>query len=146
MIAKSNQSSKAPVFFVWFRKTWDWGLRVLEYTLPVWSVLHRTDWSFYGDQNKRALLTHSTEKLAVAKHRFYFLLLSPPMTRDHPDKSSGHTQTDGIDIQPHTTQTINERSSAESDLVTAQSTAYAPPEKSLMGRPKHVGETPPKCF
>ena len=45
------------------------------------------------------------------------------MTRHHPDNSSGHThtQTDGIDIQPHTTQTINERTSAESDLVTAQS-------------------------
>ena len=70
------------------------------------------------------------------------------MTRHHPDKGSGHTniQTDDIDIQPHTTQTINECTSAESDLVTAQSTAYAPPEDGLMGRLKHVGETPPKCF
>ena len=37
--------------------------------------------------------------------------------RNHPDKSSGHTHTGGIDIQPHTTQTINERTSAESDPV-----------------------------
>jgi hypothetical protein len=50
------------------------------------------------------------------------------------------------DSQSHTAQIINERSSAESDLVTAQSTAYAPPEGGLMGRPKHVGATPPKCF
>jgi len=50
------------------------------------------------------------------------------------------------DSQPHTTQTINERLSAESDLVTAQSTAYAPPEDGLMGRLKHVGATPQKYF
>jgi len=67
----------------------------------------------------------------------------------HDQTSSGqelrtHTQTDGIDIQPHTTQSINERASAESDLVIARSTACAPPEDGLMGRPKHVGATPPK--
>ena len=58
----------------------------------------------------------------------------------------GLTQTGGIDIQPHITQSINERASAESDLVTARSTACAAPEDGLMGRPKHVGATPPKCF
>ena len=57
-----------------------------------------------------------------------------------------HTQTDGIETQPHTTQTINECTSAESDLVTAQSTAYALPEDGLMGGPKNLGATPPKCF
>ena len=74
------------------------------------------------------------------------------MARHHPDKSSGHThththtQTDGIDIQPHSTQIFNERTSAELDLVTARSTAYAPPEDGLMARPKYGGATPPKCF
>jgi hypothetical protein len=66
---------------------------------------------------------------------------SHSMTRHHLDKSSGHS----IDIQPPT-QTINERTSAESDLVTARSTAHAPPEDGVMGRPKHVGANPPKCF
>ena len=36
-----------------------------------------------------------------------------------------------------TYQFVDERSSVESDLVTAQSTAYAPPEDGLMGRPKY---------
>jgi len=35
-----------------------------------------------------------------------------------------HIQTDGNDIRPHTAQTHNERTSTESTLVTAQSTAH----------------------
>ena len=35
-----------------------------------------------------------------------------------------HIQTDGNDIWPHTAQTHNERTSTESNLVTAQSTAH----------------------
>ena len=57
-----------------------------------------------------------------------------------------HIQTDGNDIRPHTTQTINEHTSAASSLVTAQSTACALPEDGRIGRPKHVGATSPKCF
>jgi len=37
-----------------------------------------------------------------------------------------HTQTDSKHRQPHTAQTINKRKSAESNLVTARSTAYDP--------------------
>jgi hypothetical protein len=37
-----------------------------------------------------------------------------------------HIQTDGNDIRPHTAQTHNERTSTESSLVTAQSTAHEP--------------------
>ena len=57
-----------------------------------------------------------------------------------------HTQTDSKHIQPHTAQTINERKSAEPNLVTAQSTAYEPPEDGQMSGPKHVGVTSLKCF
>ena len=39
-----------------------------------------------------------------------------------------HIQTDGKDIQPHTAQIINKHTSAEPNLVTAQSTAYEPSE------------------
>jgi hypothetical protein len=39
-----------------------------------------------------------------------------------------HVQTGGNDMRPHTTQTHNERTSTESNLVTAQSTAHEPPE------------------
>jgi len=37
-----------------------------------------------------------------------------------------YIQTDGNDVQPHATQTINESTSAGSNPVTAQSTACAP--------------------
>ena len=57
-----------------------------------------------------------------------------------------YVQTDGNDIRPHTTQTINERTSAESNLVTAQSKACTPPEDGRIGRPKHVEATSLKCF
>jgi len=59
------------------------------------------------------------------------------ITRSHPDKSTSHIhthththththKTDDKHIQPHTAQSINERKSAESNLVTAQSKAYEP--------------------
>jgi len=64
-----------------------------------------------------------------------------PWQEDQP-----HTQTDGKQIQPHTAQTINERKSAEPNLVTAQSTAYEPPEDGRMSGPKHVGVTSLKGF
>jgi len=48
--------------------------------------------------------------------------------------------------QPHTTQTINERTSAGSDLLTAQSKACAPPDDGRIGTPKHAGATSPKSF
>jgi len=46
----------------------------------------------------------------------------------------------------HTAQTHNERTSTESNLVTAQSTAYEPPEDGRKCGPKHVGATSLKCF
>ena len=56
-----------------------------------------------------------------------------------------YVQTDGNDIRPHTTQTINERTSAESSLVTAQSMACVPPKDGRICRLKHVGATSLKC-
>jgi len=44
------------------------------------------------------------------------------------------------------TPTINERTSAEPNLVTLQSKAWAPPENGRIGRTKHVGATSPKRF
>ena len=49
-----------------------------------------------------------------------------------------HIQTDGNDIRPHTVQTHNERTSTESNLVTAQNTAHEPPEDGRKYGPKHV--------
>ena len=57
-----------------------------------------------------------------------------------------HIQTDGNDIRPHTVQTRNERTSTESNLVTAQSTAHEPSEDGRTYGPKHVGVTSLKCF
>jgi hypothetical protein len=57
-----------------------------------------------------------------------------------------HIQTDGNDIRPYTAQTHNERTSTESNLVTAQNTAHEPPEDGRTYRPKHVGATSKKCF
>ena len=80
------------------------------------------------------------------------------MTRSHLDSSSiydqispgqelqTHIHTDGNDIRPHTVQTHNERTSTESNLVTAQSTAHEPPEDGRKYGPKHVGATSLKCF
>jgi hypothetical protein len=82
------------------------------------------------------------------------------MTRSHPNRSSiefydqisprqqlqTHIHTDGNDIQPHTVQTHNERTSTESSLVTAQSTAHEPPEDGRKYGPKHVGETSLNIF
>jgi hypothetical protein len=69
------------------------------------------------------------------------------MTRSHPDRSSRDTkQNDGNDIRPHTAQTRNERTSTESILVTAQSTAREPPEDGHTYGLKHVGATSLKCF
>jgi len=56
-----------------------------------------------------------------------------------------HIQTDNNDIRPHTAQTHNERTSTESNLVTAQSTAHEPPEDGRKYGPKHVGATLLKC-
>jgi hypothetical protein len=50
-----------------------------------------------------------------------------------------HIQTDGNNIWPHTTQANNERTSTESNLVTAQSTDREPPEDGHTYGPKHVG-------
>jgi hypothetical protein len=47
-----------------------------------------------------------------------------------------HIQTDGNDIRPHTAQTHNERTSTESKLVTAKSTAHEPPEDGRKYGPK----------
>jgi hypothetical protein len=55
-------------------------------------------------------------------------------------------QTDGNDIRPHTVQTHNERTSTESNLVTAQSTAYEFPEDGRKYGPKRVGATSLKMF
>ena len=52
----------------------------------------------------------------------------------------------GNDIRPHTAQTHSERTSMESNLVTAQSTAHEPPEDGRTYGPKHVGATSLKCF
>jgi len=80
------------------------------------------------------------------------------MTRSHPDISSfydqissgqqlqTHIQTDGNDIRPHTAQTHNERTSTESNLVNAQSTAHEPPEDGRKYGLKHVEATALKCF
>jgi hypothetical protein len=57
-----------------------------------------------------------------------------------------YVQTDGNDIQPRTTQTINEGTSAGSNLITAQNKACALPEFGRIGRPKHVEANSPKCF
>jgi hypothetical protein len=57
-----------------------------------------------------------------------------------------HIQTDGNDIQPHTVQTHNKRTSTEFNLVTAQSTAHEPPEDGRKYGPKHVGANLLKCF
>jgi len=50
------------------------------------------------------------------------------------------------DIRPQTAQTHNERTSTESNLVTAQSTAHEPLEDGRKYGPKHVGKTLLKCF
>jgi len=57
-----------------------------------------------------------------------------------------HVQTDGNDIRPHTAQTHNGRTSTESNVVTAQSTAHEPSEDGHTYGPKHVGATLLKCF
>jgi allophanate hydrolase subunit 2 len=55
-------------------------------------------------------------------------------------------RSDGKHIQPHTAQTINEGKTAESNLVTTQSTAYEPPEDGRICGPKHVGVSSLKGF
>jgi len=57
-----------------------------------------------------------------------------------------HIQTDGNDIRPHTVQTRSERTSAEFNLVTVQSTAHESPEYGRKYGPKHVGATSLKSF
>jgi len=57
-----------------------------------------------------------------------------------------HIQTDGNGIRQHTVQTHNERTSTESNLVTAQSSVHEPPEDGRKYGPKHVGETLLQCF
>jgi hypothetical protein len=51
-----------------------------------------------------------------------------------------HIQTDGNNIRTHTVQTRNERTSTESNLVTAQSTAHEPTEDGRTNGPKHIGQ------
>jgi len=46
----------------------------------------------------------------------------------------------------HTAQTHNKRTSMESNLVTAQSTAHEPREDGRTYGPKNVGATSLKCF
>ena len=57
-----------------------------------------------------------------------------------------HIQTDGNDIRSHTAETNKQRTSTESNLATAQSTAHDPPEDGRQYGPKHVGATSLKCF
>jgi len=57
-----------------------------------------------------------------------------------------HIQTDGNHIRPHNTQTNNERTSRESNLVIAQSTDREPPEDGHKYGPKHVEATSLKHF
>jgi hypothetical protein len=63
---------------------------------------------------------------------------------------SRHTHTtDDNDIQPHTVQERNDRTSTEFNLVTAQSTANEPSKDGHKYVPKHVGESFKnvfKCF
>ena len=61
-------------------------------------------------------------------------------------KLQTNIQTDGNDIRPRTAQTHNERTSTESSLVTAQSTAHEPPEDGHKYGPKHVGGNLTKTF
>ena len=57
-----------------------------------------------------------------------------------------HTHTtNGNDIRPNTIQECNERTSTEFDLVTAQSTAYEPPEDGCIYGLKHVEASFLKC-
>jgi hypothetical protein len=66
----------------------------------------------------------------------------------YPDRSSGHTYKPMVMTygRPHTAQTHNERTSTESNLVTAQSTAHELPENGRKYGPKHVEATSLKCF
>ena len=50
------------------------------------------------------------------------------------------TKLDSVDVRTY------ERTSTESNLVTAQSTAHKPPEDGRKYGPKHVGATLLKCF
>ena len=83
----------------------------------------------------------SGHKIIDSIHRFYDQI-SPRQ------ELQTHIQTDGNDVRPHTaqTQTHNERTSTESNLVTVQSTAYEPPEDGRKYGLKHVGATSLKCF
>jgi len=72
-------------------------------------------------------------------HRFYDQISPEQELRTH-------IQTDGNDIRLHTAQTNNERTSTESNLVTAQSTDCEPTEDGRKYGPKHVGATSQKCF
>ena len=69
------------------------------------------------------------------------------MTRFHESKNSRQTHTtNDNDILPHTVQELNERTSTEVNLVSAQSTAHEPPEDDRKYGPKHVGASFLKCF
>jgi plasmid stabilization system protein ParE len=75
----------------------------------------------------------------------YFFFLPYDQTSPRQELQT-HIQTDRNDIWSHTAQTHTERTATESNLVTAQSTAYDPPEDGRKYRPKHVGATSLKCF
>jgi hypothetical protein len=69
------------------------------------------------------------------------------ITRSLPDKSTGHAHKLTISTYSHILhKTINKRKSAELNLVTAQSMAYAPPEDVRISGLKHVGITFTKMF
>ena len=69
------------------------------------------------------------------------------ITRSHPDKTTGHAHKLTISTYSHIPhKTINESKSAELNLITALSTAYAPPEDGRISGPKHVGVTFTKRF
>jgi hypothetical protein len=72
-------------------------------------------------------------------HRFYDQISPGQELRTH-------VQTDGNDIRSSTAQTNHERTSTESNLVTAQSTDCEPPEDGHTYGPKHVGATSLKYF
>ena len=69
------------------------------------------------------------------------------ITRSHPDKTTGHAHKLTISTYSHIPhKTINESKSAELNLVTALSMAYAPPEDDRISGPKYVVVTFTKMF
>jgi len=78
---------------------------------------------------RRLLHPKDVNRLSI----YSFILNEPLYYRRHRHTATYHTNHQRTHI-------------SESDLVTARSTAYAPPEDGLMGRPKHVGGNLTKIF